>query len=74
MEFNIKVVFSLRDFELMVDTIRDKIKSEEVINDPNRLCEYMNIYDKVSSVATLLKISEYEKATKMSDDEEEEEI
>ena len=76
MEFNINVSFSQRDLELIIDAIRDKVKTEKVQKDANMLCDYMNIYDKVSSVATLLKISEYEKATKMSDDEdyEEEEI
>ncbi|EJU21418.1 hypothetical protein HMPREF1143_0201 [Peptoanaerobacter stomatis] len=76
MEFNINVSFSQRDLELIIDAIRDKVKTEKVQKDANMLCDYMNIYDKASSVATLLKISECEKATKMSDDEdyEEEEI
>lgn len=72
MEFDINVSFSRRDLELIIDSIRDKVKTEKVQNDANLLCDYMNIYDKVSSVATLLKISEYEKAKKISDEEEEE--
>ena len=70
MEFDINVCFSQRDFELMVDAIRDKVKTEKVQNDANMLCDYMNIYDKVSSIVTLLKISKYEKAKKMNNDEE----
>ncbi|EJU22043.1 hypothetical protein HMPREF1143_0455 [Peptoanaerobacter stomatis] len=72
MEFNVNVCFSRGEFELIADAVRDKVKTEKVQNDANMLCEYMSIYDKASSVATLLKISEYEKAKKS--DEEEEEI
>ncbi len=71
MEFNINVGLSQKEFELIADAVRDKVKTEKVQNDANMLCEYMSIYDKASSVATLLKISEYEKAKK-SDEEEEE--
>ena len=72
MEFSINVGLSQKEFELIADAIRDKVKTEKVQNDANLLCDYMNIYDKVSSVATLLKISEYEKTLKISDEEEEE--
>lgn len=68
MEFDISVGFSQREFELIADAVRDKLKTEKVQNDANMLCEYMSIYDKASSVATLL--CEYEKAKK-SDEEEE---
>ena len=73
MEFDISVGLSRGELELIADAVRDKVKTEKVQNDANLLCDYINIYDKVSSVATLLKISEYEKAKK-SDEEEEEEI
>lgn len=72
MEFNVNVCFSRGEFELIADAVRDKVKTEKVQNDANMLCDYMNIYDKASSIATLLKISEYEKALKISDEEEEE--
>ncbi|MGP1411506.1 MAG: hypothetical protein ACTTKD_06700 [Peptoanaerobacter stomatis] len=74
MEFDINVCFSRGEFELIADAVRDKLKTEKVQNDANMLCDYMNIYDKASSIATLLKISECEKALKISDEEEEEEI
>ena len=70
MEFDINVCFLRGEFELIADAVRDKVKTEKVQNDANMLCDYMNIYDKVSSIATLLKISEYEKAKKMNNDEE----
>ncbi|EHL18516.1 hypothetical protein HMPREF9630_00241 [Peptoanaerobacter stomatis] len=70
MEFNVNVGLSQKEFELIADAVRDKVKTEKVQNDANLLCDYMNIYDKASSVATLLKISEYEKAKKMNNDEE----
>ncbi|EJU20374.1 hypothetical protein HMPREF1143_0094 [Peptoanaerobacter stomatis] len=73
MEFDINVSFSRRDLELIIDAIRDKVKTDEVMNDPNRLCEYMKIYDKASSIVTLLKISECEKAKKISDEDYEDE-
>nr|DAX89343.1 MAG TPA: hypothetical protein [Caudoviricetes sp.] len=72
MEFNVNVCFLRGEFELIADAIRDKVKTEKVQNDANLLCDYMNIYDKVSSVATLLKISEYEKTMKENEDYEEE--
>ncbi|WP_455089583.1 hypothetical protein [Peptoanaerobacter stomatis] len=72
MEFNINVGLSQKEFELIADAVRDKVKTEEVQNDANMLCDYMNIYDKVSSIATLLKISEYEKTMKENEDYEEE--
>ncbi len=72
MEFDISVGLSRGEFELIADAVRDKVKTEKVQNDANLLCDYMNIYDKASSVATLLKISECEKALKISDEEEEE--
>ncbi|MGP1411869.1 MAG: hypothetical protein ACTTKD_08550 [Peptoanaerobacter stomatis] len=72
MEFDINVCFSRGEFELIADAVRDKVKTEKVQNDANMLCEYMSIYDKASSVATLLKINEYEKAKKSDEDEEEE--
>ncbi|MGP1568871.1 MAG: hypothetical protein ACTTHM_09135 [Peptoanaerobacter stomatis] len=73
MEFNINVGLSQKEFELIADAVRDKVKTEKVQNDANLLCDYMNIYDKASSVATLLKISECEKALKISDEDYEEE-
>ena len=72
MEFDINVCFSQKEFELIADAVRDKVKTEKVQNDANMLCEYMSIYDKASSVATLLKISEYEKTMKENEDYEEE--
>ena len=44
MEFNINVGLSQKEFELIADAVRDKVKTEEVQNDANMLCDYMNIY------------------------------
>lgn len=61
MNIKLDVILSSYDFEKIAECVKIQIKKDEVIKNAELLNSLLNIYDKINSIATILKVQEKEK-------------